>query len=82
MVLIEYGASAFEISGDIATEANEVHITTRSLGVKVGNLENYKNIWQRMMVCYLVKLSSHLNITKVYFLRTESRFLIYCGKIE
>ncbi|XP_062115685.1 flavin-containing monooxygenase FMO GS-OX5-like isoform X2 [Humulus lupulus] len=50
VVLIGFGASAFDISRDIATEAIEVHITARSLDVKVGKLENYNNIWQHMMI--------------------------------
>ena len=50
VVLIGYGASAFDISRDIATEAKEVHIATRSPDVKMGKLENHKNIWEHKMV--------------------------------
>ena len=52
MVLIGYGASAFDISRDVATEAKEVHIATRNPNVKLGKLENPNNIWQHMMVSF------------------------------
>ncbi|XP_062106401.1 uncharacterized protein LOC133817811 [Humulus lupulus] len=58
VVLIRFGASAFEISRDIAIEANEVLIATRSPDVKVGKLENHNIILQHMMIMFvkMVKL--------------------------
>ncbi|KAF4347099.1 hypothetical protein G4B88_025142 [Cannabis sativa] len=50
VVLIGFGASAFDISRDIATEAKQVHIATRSPDVKLGKLENHNNIWHHMMI--------------------------------
>ncbi|KAL5543691.1 hypothetical protein UlMin_007475 [Ulmus minor] len=50
VVLIGYGASGFDISRDIATEAKEVHMAIRNPNVQVKKLENHKNIWQHMMI--------------------------------
>ena len=52
MVLIGFGANAFDICGDIATEAKRVHISTRSPHVNVGKFENQINMWQDLMVCW------------------------------
>ena len=57
MVLIGYGASAFDISRDIATEAKEVHIATRKPDAEVRKLECHNNnIWQHKKVCFFLLL--------------------------
>ncbi|KAI4333020.1 hypothetical protein L6164_017877 [Bauhinia variegata] len=53
VVLIGYGASAFDISRDIARVAKEVHMATRNPDVTVMKLGNYNNIWQHTMVKYV-----------------------------
>ncbi|KAJ0434176.1 putative flavin monooxygenase, FAD/NAD(P)-binding domain superfamily [Helianthus annuus] len=50
VVVIGSGASAFDISREIATTAKEVHLSSRSLDVKVTRLDGYENIWQHMMI--------------------------------
>ncbi|EXB37532.1 Flavin-containing monooxygenase FMO GS-OX-like 3 [Morus notabilis] len=50
VVIIGYGASAFDISRDISSEAKEVHLAIRKPGVKLGRVENHKNIWHHMMI--------------------------------
>ncbi|KAK7243396.1 hypothetical protein RIF29_38191 [Crotalaria pallida] len=50
VVIIGFGASAFDISRDIARVAKEVHIATRSSDVRVIKLANHGNIWQHTMV--------------------------------
>ncbi|KAI7746876.1 hypothetical protein M8C21_018037 [Ambrosia artemisiifolia] len=50
VVVIGSGASAFDISREIATTAKEVHLSSRSSNVKVTKLDGYENIWQHMMI--------------------------------
>ncbi|KAH7528070.1 hypothetical protein FEM48_Zijuj05G0032600 [Ziziphus jujuba var. spinosa] len=50
VVVIGFGASAFDISRDIATEAKEVHIAIRKPDVQVGKLESHNNIWHHKMI--------------------------------
>ncbi|KAM0049561.1 putative flavin monooxygenase, FAD/NAD(P)-binding domain superfamily [Helianthus debilis subsp. tardiflorus] len=50
VVVIGSGASAFDISREIASTAKEVHLSSRSSDVKVTRLDGYENIWQHMMI--------------------------------
>ncbi|XP_076932604.1 flavin-containing monooxygenase FMO GS-OX5-like [Bidens hawaiensis] len=50
VVIIGNGASASDISREIATTAKEVHLSTRSSDVKVTKLDGYRNIWQHMKI--------------------------------
>jgi len=54
VVVIGFASSAFDISIEIAKEAKEVHIATRSPDVKVMKLANHDNMWQHKMVCLRV----------------------------
>ncbi|XP_076932071.1 flavin-containing monooxygenase FMO GS-OX5-like [Bidens hawaiensis] len=50
VVVIGSGASAFDISREIATTAKEVHLSLRSKDVKPTRLDGYENIWQHIMI--------------------------------
>ncbi|XP_023734510.1 flavin-containing monooxygenase FMO GS-OX5 [Lactuca sativa] len=50
VVVIGNGPSALDISREIATLAKEVHLSSRSLNVKVSKLDVFENIWQHSKI--------------------------------
>ncbi|MED6109251.1 hypothetical protein PIB30_031690 [Stylosanthes scabra] len=57
VVIIGFGASAFDISRDIAKVAKEVHLASRSPEIMVMKVPNHDNIWQHKMVKYVTEES-------------------------
>ncbi|CAL0326244.1 unnamed protein product [Lupinus luteus] len=53
VVIVGFGASAFDISRDIARVAKEVHIASRSPDVRAIKLANHGNIWLHTMVKFV-----------------------------
>ncbi|KAL2511460.1 Flavin-containing monooxygenase FMO GS-OX-like 3 [Abeliophyllum distichum] len=50
VVVIGDSASSNDISGEIAKVAKEVHLSSRSPGIKVTKLDYYDNIWQHSKI--------------------------------
>ncbi|KAI3741211.1 hypothetical protein L1987_58881 [Smallanthus sonchifolius] len=50
VVIIGNGSSAYDISRELATVAKEVHLSSRSIDVKVSKLDKYNNVWQHSKI--------------------------------
>ncbi|CAK9159372.1 unnamed protein product [Ilex paraguariensis] len=55
VVIIGSGPSAYDMSREIATVAKEVHLSSRSPGVKASKSDNYNNIWQHLKIDYVTE---------------------------
>ncbi|KAM0072481.1 putative flavin monooxygenase, FAD/NAD(P)-binding domain superfamily [Helianthus debilis subsp. tardiflorus] len=58
VVVIGSGASAVDISREIAMVAKEVHMSSRSPLVKVGKSDKFNNMWQHSKIEYISKEGS------------------------